>query len=98
MGENKVKQMTTQEAIQGLKNLFSEHELDLPNMDSLEVFHIAIEALEKMAGIERILEQLEQQIEEHKNIVTEYDEYNKGKLEAYEHSLELLKNCFDTEQ
>ena len=38
------------------------------------------------------------QIEEHKNIVTEYDEYNKGKLEAYEHSLELVKNCFNTEQ
>lgn len=46
----------------------------------------------------KMIKQLEQQIEEHKNIVTEYDEYNKGKLEAYEHSLELIKNCFNTEQ
>ena len=36
--------MTEQEAIDGLKNLFSEHGLDLPCMDSLEM---AIEALEK---------------------------------------------------
>lgn len=39
--------MTNQEAIQGLKNLFSEHELDLPCTDSLEVLNMAIEALEK---------------------------------------------------
>ena len=51
--------MTEQETIQGLKNLFSEHELDLPCMDSLEILHMAIEALEKQAGIERALERLE---------------------------------------
>lgn len=51
--------MTEQETIQGLKNLFSEHELDLPCMDSLEILHMAIEALEKQAGIERVLERLE---------------------------------------
>ena len=39
--------MTNQEAIQGLKNLFSEHELTLPCTDSLEVLNMAIEALEK---------------------------------------------------
>ena len=39
--------MTEREAINGLKNLFSEHELTLPNTDSLEVLHMAIEALEK---------------------------------------------------
>ena len=52
--------MTIQEAIQGLKNLFSEYELDLPNTDSLEVLHMAFEALEKQAGIERALERLEE--------------------------------------
>ena len=46
----------------------------------------------------KMIKQLEQQIEEHKNIVTKYDEYNKGKLEAYEHSLELVKDCFNKEQ
>lgn len=39
--------MTEQEAINGLKNLFSEHELDLPCTDSLEVLNMAINALEK---------------------------------------------------
>ena len=39
--------MIEQEAINGLKNLFSEHELTLPNTDSLEVLHIAVQALEK---------------------------------------------------
>lgn len=39
--------MTIEEAIKGLKNLFSEHELDLPFTDSLEVLHKALNALEK---------------------------------------------------
>lgn len=39
--------MTEQEAINGLKRLFSEHELDLPCTDSLEVLNMAIKALEK---------------------------------------------------
>ena len=46
-GERRIKSMTEQEAIDGLKNLFSEHELDLPCTDSLKILHIAIEALEK---------------------------------------------------
>lgn len=36
------------EAAEGLKNLFGEHELDLPGQDSLEVLHIAITALEEI--------------------------------------------------
>ena len=39
--------MDRQEAIKGLKNLFSEHELSLPNTDSLEILNMAIAALEK---------------------------------------------------
>ena len=39
--------MKIEEAIKGLKNLFSEHELTLPCTDSLEILHMAIEALEK---------------------------------------------------
>lgn len=39
--------MTEQEAIDGLKKLFSEHELDLPCTDSLEILHMAIDSLEK---------------------------------------------------
>lgn len=40
--------MTEQEAISGLKRLFSEHELDLPCTESLEVLHTAIKALEEV--------------------------------------------------
>lgn len=39
--------MNNQEAIKGLKNLFSEHELTLPCTDSLEILHMAVSALEK---------------------------------------------------
>lgn len=39
--------MTHEEAIKGLKNLFSEYELDLPYTDSLEILHLSIEAIEK---------------------------------------------------
>lgn len=39
--------MTEQEAINGLKRLFGEYELDLPCTDSLEVLDMAIKALEK---------------------------------------------------
>ena len=39
--------MTEQEAIDGLKNLFREYELDLPCTDSLEILHMAIDSLEK---------------------------------------------------
>lgn len=40
--------MTEKEVIEGLKNLFSEHELDLPCTDSLEILHTAIKALEEI--------------------------------------------------
>lgn len=36
------------EAINGLKHLFSEYELDLPCTDSLEIEHMAIKALEEI--------------------------------------------------
>lgn len=39
--------MRAQQAIENLKKLFSEHELDLPCTDSLETLKVAIEALEK---------------------------------------------------
>lgn len=39
--------MTEREAIDGLKNLFSEHELDLPGTDSLEILHMAVTAMER---------------------------------------------------
>lgn len=39
--------MNAQEVINGLKKLFSEHELDLPCTDSFEILNMAIEALEK---------------------------------------------------
>lgn len=97
MGENKVKQMTAQEAIDIIQSI-PLNIWDAMSKSEDEAIDMAFGALEKQAEIERILEQLQQQIEEHKNIVTEYDEYNKGKLEAYEHSLELVKNCFNTEQ
>ena len=97
MGENKVKQMTAQEAFDIIQSI-PLNTWDVMSKSEDEAIDMAFGALEKQAEIERILEQLQQQIEEHKNIVTEYDEYNKGKLEAYEHSLELVKNCFNTEQ
>lgn len=101
MGENKVKQMTAQEAIDIIQSI-PLSVWDVMSKSEDEAIDMAFGALEKQAEIERILEQIKQQIkqqiEEHKNIVTEYDEYNKGKLEAYEHSLELVKNCFNTEQ
>ena len=97
MNENKVKQMTVQEAIDIIQSI-PLNTWDVMSKSEDEAIDMAFAALEKQAEIERILEQLKQQIEEHKNIVTEYDEYNKGKLEAYEHSLELVKNCFNTEQ
>ena len=40
--------MTENKAISGLKRLFSEHELDLPCTESLEVLHTAINALEEI--------------------------------------------------
>ncbi len=40
--------MTENKAISGLKRLFSEHELDLPCTESLEVLHTAIKALEEV--------------------------------------------------
>lgn len=39
--------MTEKEAINGLRNIFNEHELDLPHTDSLETLHMAISAIEK---------------------------------------------------
>lgn len=39
--------MEAKEAIKGLNNLFSEHELTLPCTDSLEILHMAVSALEK---------------------------------------------------
>lgn len=39
--------MTAERAVKGLKKLFSECELDLPETDSLEVLHIAINAMNK---------------------------------------------------
>ena len=89
--------MTVQETIDMIQSI-PQNMWDVMSKSEEEAIDMAFGALEKQAEIERVLEQLEQQIEEHKNIVTEYDEYNKGKLEAYEHSLELVKNCFNTEQ
>lgn len=39
--------MTECEAIKGLGYLFSEHELNLPCTDSLEILHMAVSALSK---------------------------------------------------
>ena len=39
--------MTVHEAINDLKEIFSEHELDLPYQDTLKVLNIAIESMEK---------------------------------------------------
>ena len=89
--------MTVQETIDMIQSI-PQNIWDMMSKSEEDAIDMAFGALEKQAEIERILEQLQQQIEEHKNIVTEYDEYNKGKLEAYEHSLELIKNCFNTEQ
>ena len=49
------KKLTIQEAIDGLKNLFSEHELDLPCTDSLEMLNMAITVLEKQIPKEPII-------------------------------------------
>ena len=43
-----MQKMSEKEAIIGLKNLFSEHGLNLPCQDSLEVLNIAIAALEEI--------------------------------------------------
>lgn len=39
--------MGVKEIIEGLKRLFSEKELDLPNTDSLEILNVTVEMLEK---------------------------------------------------
>lgn len=54
--------MTEQEAINGLNLLFSEHELNLPCTDSLEILNIAIKALEEIQQYRAIgtVEELEQ--------------------------------------
>lgn len=43
--------MSDKEVIEGLKRLFSEHELALPNTDSLEILNRALEALEEKIWI-----------------------------------------------
>lgn len=43
-----MQKMSEREAIEALKRLFGECELDLPGQDSLEVLHIAIAALEEI--------------------------------------------------
>lgn len=48
--------MNDKEAMQALKKLFSEHELDLPNTDSLEVLQRAVAALEKRVPKKVIIE------------------------------------------
>lgn len=102
--------MTAQETIQGLKNLFSEHELDLPCMDSLEILHMAIEALEKMAGIERALERLEEKETELRKarhslsfeMYANSKAYEKAKVLTQKEitlheAIEIIKqNCFNT--
>lgn len=47
--------MTNQEAIKGLNNLFSEHELTLPCTDSLEILHMSVNALEKQTPQKPVL-------------------------------------------
>lgn len=46
--------MTNQEAIKGLNNLFSEHELTLPCTESLEILHMSVAALERQIPKEPI--------------------------------------------
>lgn len=54
--------MTEQQAINGLNLLFSEHELNLPCTDSLEILNITIKALEEIQQYHAIgtVEELEQ--------------------------------------
>lgn len=50
--ENKAEeqeQMSIQEAVTNLKNLFSAHELTLPNTDSLETLQVILQAIEESA-------------------------------------------------
>ena len=47
--------MTYSEAIKGLNNLFSEHELTLPCTDSLDILHMAVAAMEKQVKKNPIL-------------------------------------------
>lgn len=54
-----MQKMTEKEAIEGLKNLFSEHGLALPGQDSLEVLNIAIAALEEIQQYREIEKRLE---------------------------------------
>lgn len=83
--------MTEQETIQGLKNLFSEHELDLPCMDSLEILHMAIEALEKQAGIKRALERLKKKEEEYlKEFRTRGHEELYGASWGFEEAIDII--------
>lgn len=46
--------MNENEAIQALKTLFAEKELDLPCTDSLEVLHVAVKALEDVQAYRAI--------------------------------------------
>lgn len=49
--------MTEYEAIDNLKNLFSNYELALPNTDSLEILQFAIKALEEVREYRSLEEQ-----------------------------------------
>ena len=61
--------MTELEAIKGLSNLFSEHELTLPCTDSLEILHMAVAALEKQIPKKPIKQHEEPTDEEAKELV-----------------------------
>ena len=60
--------MTIQEAIEDLKEIFSEHELDLPWQDTLKVLNIAIKCMEEveqyraLGTVEELKKALEKQV------------------------------------
>ena len=60
--------MTVQEAIEDLKEIFSEHELDFPWQDTLKVLNIAIKCMEEveqyraLGTVEELKEAREKQV------------------------------------
>lgn len=92
-----MQKISEKEAAEGLKNLFGEHELDLPGQDSLEVLHIAITALEEIqqyraiGTVKECREALENQ-EKLKERIAEYEKLRKYE-ELEEQGLLLRLPC-----
>lgn len=90
--------MTENEAIKGLKNLFSEHELDLPCTDSLEVLHMAIQALEEVQQYRAIgtVEEIKKYFNENRKAGYKHG-YSDGYVKAIDSFVKEIETEYDND-